>query len=131
MAQAIRSDALYLSMQAQMIQENFAPLFAQDPPPHLPTIDIPAVPPVILLIDLKEDGVVPVFIEDKVVEDEDGFEIDDLAGPKILPTTLPVVPPEPVIEIADLKDAPPLISDDGGGYDTKPCHIRTFNHDHP
>ena len=44
MAWAIRSDALYLPLQAQMIQVHFASLFAQDPQTPPPTMDIPTVP---------------------------------------------------------------------------------------
>ena len=54
------------------------------------------------------------------------MELDDLVGLEIFPTILPVVPSEPVVEIVDLEDAPPLVSDDDGSYDTKPQHIRRF-----
>ena len=121
MAQAIRSDALYLPMQAQMIQAHFVPLFAQDPPPSPPAVDIPIIPQVIAVVDLEEDGVIPML-----VEEENGFELHDLIEPEDFPVAVPVVPLEPIVEIADLEDVPPLVSDDDGCYDTKPRHIRRF-----
>ena len=110
-------------------------MFAQDPP--LPTKDIPIVPLVIPVVDLEEDRVVPVLVErvgvaDKLVEvveieeddvdddEEDRLELHDLAGPKVFLAALPVVPQEPIIEIADLEDAPSPVFNDDGSYDTEP-----------
>ena len=88
-------------------------------------MDIPIVPLIILVVDLKEDGVVPIFVEGVEVDEdddevEDGLELYDLAEPEVFRTALPV------IEIVDLEDPPPLLSDDDGGYDTKPRHIHRF-----
>ena len=41
-------------------------------------MDIPIVPQVIPMVDLEEDGVVPVLIEG-----EDRLELYDLVGPKV------------------------------------------------
>ena len=67
MAKAIRSDVLYLLMQTQMILAHFIPLFAQDPPPPpllppLPKMADLAILSVIPMIDLEEDGVVPIIV---------------------------------------------------------------------
>ena len=54
------------------------------------------------------------------------MELDDLAGPEIFPTALPMVPRELVVEIADLEDARPPVSYDDGGYNIESHHIRRF-----
>ena len=122
-----------------MIQVYFAPLFAQDPPPTPPTVDISIVPLVIPIVDLEGDGVVPVLVAgagvvDEFVEvveieedkEEDGLELHDLARFEVFPTTLSVMPSETVIKIADLEDSPPPVSNDDGGYDTESRHICRF-----
>ena len=65
------------------------------------------VSPIILVVDLDEDRVIPILVEDIGVEaeievidieddeDEDGLELDDLARPENFPATLPVVLSEP------------------------------------
>ena len=105
----------------------------QDPPPPF-VKDVIMVPPIILVVDLEENGVIPVL--DKVVEvievkeddfeEDNGLELHDLARPEVFPVVLRVVPPKPIVEIADLEDAPPPVFDDDGGYDTEPQHIRRF-----
>ena len=110
-----------------MTQTHFAPLFAQDPPPPPPSaVDIPIVPPVVSVVDLKEDGIVSIFIADEVVEVKDRLELYDLAEPEVFPIALLVMPPEPVIEIVDLEDALPPTSDDDGRYDIEPRHVCRF-----
>ena len=100
-----------------MIQVHFASSFAQDPIPSPPVVDICVVPLVIPVVDLEEDGIIPIFVTNEVVEVvdvEDKLELHNLAEPEVFLAILPVVLLEPVIVIVDLKDASPPVSDDDG-----------------
>ena len=91
---------------------------------------------VITIIDIEDDGVVPVVIkgiraevevihiedddddDDKdILEDvEDGIDFGIFEGSEIHRVVLPEAPLESLVEMGDLEDAPFTISDDDGRY---------------